>query len=106
MVIKSNLINYFFYLIKSNLLFSLVILYEFNAIIINWLTDIDIRIPCLFVFFFEIECIGCGLSRAFEYILDLNFSDAFETNFLIFPVILGALIFIITDYKKFKINYK
>ena len=104
MVIQLNIINYFIHLMKTNFLFSLVVLFEFIAILINWKLNIDIRIPCLFNFFFDIKCFGCGLTRSFEYILDLNFSKAFETNSMIYPVILGILILIIKDYKKFKMN--
>ncbi len=91
---------------KTNFLFSLVVIFELIAVIIHWKLNIDIRIPCFFNYFFDIKCFGCGLTRSFEYILDLNFSKAFETNPMIYPVFLGILILIIKDYKKFIIVKK
>jgi len=104
MVIQLNLIKYFISLMKTNFLFSFIVIFEFISILINWKLNIDIRIPCLFNFFFDIKCFGCGLARSFEYILDMNFSKAFETNSMIYPVILGVLILTIKDYKKFKMK--
>ena len=36
------------------------------------------KVPCLFVHFFDIECIGCGMSRAMISVLKFDFVDAFH----------------------------
>jgi len=57
---------------------------------------------CLSVFLFDLQCLGCGLTRAIMHLIHLDFQGAWEYNklsFLIFPIatlfwiyILGKLI--------------
>jgi len=49
--------------------------------------------PCLIKKHLNIECPGCGLTRAFEAILDLKFLDAIKYNILSIPLFL-LIIFI------------
>jgi hypothetical protein len=50
---------------------------------------------CLFRLLFNINCIGCGTTRAIWSIMHLNFSNAIEYNKLIvitFPLLTGCII--------------
>jgi len=50
---------------------------------------------CLFRLLFNINCIGCGTTRAIWSIMHLNFSNAIEYNKLIvitFPLLIGCII--------------
>lgn len=44
-------------------------------------------IPCVFRTFFNIECIGCGMTRASLNLLHFNFAKAYEYNRLVFIVL-------------------
>lgn len=45
-----------------------------------------ISIPCLFKTIFKIPCPGCGMTRAFKCIIDLDFIEAFNFNILSIPL--------------------
>jgi Protein of unknown function (DUF2752) len=42
---------------------------------------------CLSVIFFDLECYGCGMTRAIQHLLHLDFSSAYEFNKLSFIVL-------------------
>jgi len=86
-------------LVKFLILFSLGLL--FFLIPKSFLGD---TYPiCLFRNIFNINCIGCGTTRAVWSVLHLKFADAFEYNKLIivtFPLIVGCSIaWILKDNK-------
>lgn len=59
-----------------------------------------IPVPCLFKKLFSIPCPGCGLTRAFKAIINLNFIDAFNYNILgipLFIIMIGIFLIIIFD---------
>lgn len=52
-----------------------------------------IKLECIFKDIFEICCPGCGLTRSFKAILNLDFYSAFKYNILGIPLfILGIII--------------
>jgi hypothetical protein len=61
--------------------------------------------PCLWKRFFDIECIGCGTTRAIWCILHFDFNKAFEYN-KIAVVITFPLLVILTAAWIFKDNKK
>jgi len=65
------------------------------------ITEIDICIPCIWKIMFGIDCIGCGLTSSFIYILQLNFLDAYLINPLIFILIPFGIIYLKLDYDNF-----
>lgn len=49
---------------------------------------------CLSVMLFDIECYACGLTRAIQHLIHLEFSIAYEFNklsFLVFPLLVVFL---------------
>jgi len=43
--------------------------------------------------FFDIECLGCGLTRGVMHLLHMDFVGAWEFNFLSYPIVLiGVLV--------------
>ena len=59
--------------------------------------------PCIFNYFFEVECWGCGLTRAFKELLKLNFSTA-TNHHKLSPIIFLLIIFIF--FKELKMEKK
>lgn len=62
-----------------------------------------IPVPCLFKKVFNIPCPGCGLTRSFNAIINLNFIEAFNYNILgipLFITIILLLIIIVIDVIK------
>jgi len=49
-------------------------------------TGIDVRLPCLFEAMFDLECPGCGLTRALQALLHGDLAAAWARNPLVFVV--------------------
>lgn len=50
---------------------------------------------CLSVVFFDVECFGCGMTRAIQHLIHFDFTQAWEFNkmsFVAFPLIVFLLI--------------
>ncbi len=62
---------------------------------------IDIGIPCLIRLIFDIECPGCGTTRAAMSMAQFDFSSAWDYNKLAFITVPGGLFFIGRDFWKF-----
>lgn len=54
-----------------------------------------INVECLFKKIFHISCPGCGLTRSFRSILNLDFTNAFKYNILGIPLFILCIIYII-----------
>lgn len=55
---------------------------------------------CLSVLFFNKKCYGCGMTRAFQHLIHLDFKKAFEYNklsFIVFPLL---IVLILLELKK------
>jgi hypothetical protein len=52
-------------------------------------------VECLFKKMFHISCPGCGLTRSFRSILNLDFINAFKYNILGIPLFILCIIYII-----------
>ena len=68
--------------IYLNRYYIVIILYFFLSILLKMHGIVDITIPCFFSYVFDIHCPGCGLTRSFIEILQLNFKKSFEYNIL------------------------
>ena len=67
------------------------------AVIILWL----FKVPCIFKALFDIECIGCGMTRAFLSAMKLDFVSAFYYHKMFWSLPILALYFLF-DGKLFK----
>jgi hypothetical protein len=63
---------------------------------------VDITIPCFFSYVFDIHCPGCGLTRSFIEILQLNFKKSFEYNILILPIGVFMIYYMVRDFINFR----
>jgi hypothetical protein len=66
---------------------------------------------CLSVIFFDVECYGCGLTRACQHLIHFQFEDAYAYNVLSFAAFPALAIFWlqwflkeVRIYKKLRIN--
>lgn len=58
------------------------------------------RATCVSVLLFDIECYGCGMTRAIQHLLHLDFEAAYGFNKLSFIVLPLAVIMIAWELKK------
>ena len=52
-----------------------------------------VNVECLFKKIFHISCPGCGLTRSFRSILNLDFINAFKYNILGIPLFVSFIVF-------------
>lgn len=95
---KIELKNIFSFKKISNLKIKLIATAAFIAFLIF---AYIIKLPCIFVSFFNIPCPGCGMTRAWISALHLDFSRAFAFHpmFWSMPV---CYLFVLYDGKPFK----
>jgi len=102
MTIKNEkIVTRFKYINCNKFIFAIGIYFLFSSILVA-ITKIDICIPCIWKAIFEVNCLSCGLTSAFVYILKLNFFDAYKTNSLIYILIPFGIYYIKQDYQEFK----
>ena len=92
--------------IAKNKILAIVGFYFLFSTILKAVSVIDICIPCLWNSTFGVLCPGCGLTTAFISMIELNFKNAFETNWLIFIIVPFGIYYITRDYFKFQRKYK
>lgn len=92
------------YLVKNRILAIIGFYFLFSAIL-KAVSGIDICIPCIWKSIFGFHCPGCGLTTAFISVLELNFKNALETNWLIFIIMPFGIYYLTQDYVKFKSKY-
>jgi hypothetical protein len=63
-------------------------------------TGIDVRIPCLFKTYTGLSCLGCGMTRAFQSLIQFDFHAAVAYNPLIIIILPGGIWYFIHDYRK------
>ena len=61
---------------------------------------------CLIKRTIGIPCMGCGMSRAFAYLLQFNFTEAFHFHPLVFLVPFIVLVFLLQETKFFGMFYQ
>ena len=66
----------------------------------------DFLLPCLNKSLFGIDCLGCGIQRAFVLLLKGEFTDAFKMYPAIYTLVLFAFFLFINLKKKFKNSKK
>ena len=64
------------------------------------------QVPCFFVRFFNIECLGCGMTRALNAAINFDFRSAFSYHFMFWsmPVLYLYFLFDGNLFKNKKIN--
>lgn len=92
--------------IKGYRIISFVIVYIFLSILLRASTGIDLCIPCLWKTLFGLECPGCGLTTAFEKLIQLDIKGAIKNNWLIIIIVPFGLGYIIKDFISFIKNIK
>ncbi|MFI3261155.1 MAG: DUF2752 domain-containing protein [bacterium] len=78
------------------------LLYAFIQLLSNNIFD------CIFTKYLNIHCPGCGLTRSFRAILNLDFKTAFNYNYLGIPIFFGIIILfilLIYDVLTFKFTF-
>lgn len=53
------------------------------------------RATCVSVLLFDVECYGCGMTRAIQHLIHLDFQSAWTYNklsFLVFPLAIGMIL--------------
>lgn len=73
-----------------------ILLLIFGISFIWIVTSGIININCLFKSLFGIRCPGCGLTRSFRSILNLDFYSAFNYNILGIPLFIIGVVIIIS----------
>lgn len=63
-----------------------------------------ITLKCPFKYFLNIRCPGCGLTRSFRAILNLDFISSFKYNILGIPLFIFCILFIIFLIRDIIIN--
>ena len=64
-------------------------------------TETDM-LPCLNKQILGVECPGCGIQRAISYLLDGNFTTAFETYPAIYTLIIFFGVILLNSFYKIK----
>jgi hypothetical protein len=88
-----------------NRYYTIAISYFLLSIFLKIQGVIDITIPCIFNFLFDIHCPGCGFTRSFIELIHLDFQKSLEYNVLTIPVIIAIMYYTIRDFSKFTLSY-
>ena len=88
--------------IYLNRYYIVIILYFLLSILLKMHGIVDITIPCFFSYVFDIHCPGCGLTRSFIEILQLNFKKSLEYNILTLPIGVSMIYYIVRDFIDFR----
>ena len=88
--------------IYLNRYYIVIILYFLLSILLKMHEIVDITIPCIFSYVFDIHCPGCGLTRSFIEILQLNFKKSFEYNILTLPIGVSMIYYVVIDFIDFR----
>jgi hypothetical protein len=89
-----------------NRYYTIAISYFLLSIFLKIQGIVDITVPCIFNFLFNIHCPGCGFTRSFIELLNLDFEKSLEYNVLTIPIIVSMIYFIIKDLYFLKFNKK
>lgn len=95
MINKNNFIKILIFLFLVILLVLLVLAYDYIAF------NYNIGIPCVFNKCFGVYCPGCGMTRAVDALLTLNFYEAFRYNafsIILLPVLFVFLVLVIWNF--------
>ena len=84
--------------------YSIPVLYFIVSVILK-MQGVDITIPCIFNFLFDVNCLGCGMTRSFIELLKLNFTKSLEYNFIAIPFMIFSIYYITKDFLNFRKNY-
>ena len=62
----------------------------------------EYMLPCMNKYFFGVECAGCGAQRAFVFVLQGDFTAAFNMYPAIYTLIILFLFLFVNIFLKFK----
>jgi hypothetical protein len=85
-----------------NRYYTIAILYFLLSVLLKMQGIVDMTIPCIFNFLFDIHCPGCGFTRSFIELLKLNFEKSLEYNILTLPILVSMIYYIIRDFINFR----
>jgi hypothetical protein len=88
-----------------NRYYTIAISYFLLSIFLKIQGIVDITVPCIFNFLFNIHCPACGFTRSFIELIHLDFQKSLEYNVLTIPVIVAIMYYIISDFLKFILSY-
>lgn len=91
--------------IVSNKIIVIVGAYFFLTSILKASTGIDFCIPCIWKMIFGFHCPGCGLTTAFISLIKLDFTGAYESNWMIFILMPLGVYYFSNDIIKFNRKY-
>ena len=75
----------------------MLVLFEATAICLKRFIDVDLTLPCLWSLLFNVNCFGCGITRAIEeLVFRHNVVIAWQINPLVFAVV-PALMWIMIE---------
>ena len=77
-----------------------ILLLIFGISFIWIVTNGIIKLECVFKSLFSVRCPGCGLTRSFRSILNLDFYNAFNYNILGIPLFIIGIVIIISILKE------
>jgi hypothetical protein len=94
------MIMIFKYIVHNKYLFIIASYFVFSSALYA-VSGFNITIPCIWNLIFDVHCPGCGLTKAFISLLKIDPIGAWNSNPLIFVVILVVSTYFILDFKKF-----
>lgn len=95
---RSTILKY----VQHRIFYIIPMLYILLSIIINSMGIEFYTIPCVYKTLFGLNCFGCGLTTACIKLFQFDFIGAFNSNFLIYPLILIIPFVVIKDFKELK----
>ncbi len=95
------MIMIFKYIVHNKFLFIIAAYFVFSSALYA-VSGFNITIPCIWSLIFEVHCPGCGLTKAFICLLKIDPIGAWNSNPLIFVVIIVVNTYFFLDFKKFK----
>lgn len=93
---SANLLSISIYVILFLMFFSFAL---YNLADIDFNSEMSHIILCPFKYITGFECPGCGMTRAFIAISQLDFYSAFKFNFISYPLLFSMVIYL-TPFKK------
>jgi len=88
--------------LRYHILWTIVGAYCILTVGLYSIFEIDIMIPCLVKKILNVNCPGCGLTRASASLMVLDVKSAYNYNKMVFVVIPASLYFVYRDMVSFK----
>ena len=89
-----------------NKVYALALAYFLVGAGLKMAFSVNILPPCLSVLLLDVQCPGCGITRACIALLSFDFQAAWNLNKLVFFIIPVFLITGIRDFLRFRVYYR